>query len=459
MLGEGTLSSAFVPVFTDLTNGNKEKDAWKLLNQVLTRLFFFVGSFSLLVILISFLVGQFFFYENEKWMLGSSLNSLTFGYGVFICSSAIVVGALNVKGRFFEGAVSPIILNLCLIFALLAGGYVFSFSQYKVSLLLAGSVLLAAMVQLSLPWQNLKRMGWQWNWDRGCTSELLTVQKLFWVGAMGAAVTQINVLVSRFLAYSLDDSGALSSLYISARLVELPLGVFAIAISTVLFPGLAKTSSSRNSAEFGNIFLRGIKTITWITLPAAFGLSVLSELVVRVLFEWNEFGSEEVRQAAMVLKLAAWSIPLYAYTSFLVKAYHAKKEMHVPFRAALISMLVNLLFSLILLIPFGIIGLVWANLISCFIQLVYLTARSSFWSLSKWFGGDKVNLIKCSIAGLILFLTLSKFESFAEITGNSKGDLILELTIKVVVGMVIYFLGLLALGVLRIDSFQKIISK
>ena len=459
MLGEGTLSSAFIPVFSELSNKRKIEKAWELLNQVLSRLFIYVGVFSLLVVIISWLIGGSSFLVEDKWVLGFQLNALTFGYGIFICSSAIVVGALNVFGRFFEGALSPILLNTCLILALLFSGSLFLKSPREASFILACSVLVAGFVQLFIPWVSLRNKGWHWRWDGSTSSHLLHVQKLFWIGAMGAAVTQLNILISRFLAYSLEDSGALSYLYISARLVELPLGVFAIAISTVLFPQLAKAASHKVSTEFKENLLKGLKTITWITLPAAIGLSVLSKLVIGVLFEWNEFSSAHVTQAASVLTWSAWSIPLYAYTNFIVKAFHARKEMNIPFRAALISLTVNLLFSLLLLIPFGIIGLVWANIISCCVQLLYLSWKSSFWSISDWLRGDKIDFLKCSLAGLFMYFIISKIEIWEMSETVSKSVLMMNLALNILAGVIIYFFGLCILGVLRIDSLRKIISK
>ena len=125
-----------------------------------------------------------------------------------------------------------------------------------------------------LPFLQLRLTdGWCWKFDLGRSEELDRIKKIFWVGA-GAAVVQINVLVSRFLAYSLDEQGGVSYLFLASRLIELPLGVFAIAISTVLFPELAKAATESSPKKFMDYFFRGFRMTLAVTLPAAVGLGL-----------------------------------------------------------------------------------------------------------------------------------------------------------------------------------------
>jgi len=276
MLGEGTLSSAFIPVFTETLRESKAK-ALDLLNQVTSRLFIFLGVITLIVSLFSYYASGLIWVGETKWANGLFLNSISFGYVVLICSSAIMVGALNSTGRFFEGAFSPILLNLCMISSMLLGKYFLRMEISDVAILLCFSVLIAGVLQLFLPWLKLKsEMGWRWQISMSDTKEMSQIKALFWVGALGAAVGQVNILISRFLAYSLEESGGLSYLFLSSRLVELPLGVFAIAISTVLFPEMAKTAGGVNRAKFWESVCTGLRLTAGITIPAAMGLAFLS---------------------------------------------------------------------------------------------------------------------------------------------------------------------------------------
>ena len=124
------------------------------------------------------------------------------------------------------------------------------------------------------------------------------MNQIFWIGALGAAVIQVNILVSRFLAFSLDENGSLAYLFLSARLIELPLGVFAISISTVMFPELSKASSSHNKTLFSNYLYRGFRVTSAIILPAALGLAILAGPILSVLFKWGLFGTEDVKIAS-----------------------------------------------------------------------------------------------------------------------------------------------------------------
>ena len=208
MLGEGTLSSAFIPVFTDVLKVKSKEKALFLLNQVTSRLFVFLGLASLVVCVVSYYVSGSAFLNQTKWVEGLFLNSISFGYVVLICGSAILVGALNSTGRFFEGAFSPVILNLFMIISMMAGKFIFGLELRELAMALCVSVLLAGVVQLLLPWLKLRSsLTWKFRLTLSASAEMEQIKSLFWVGALGAAVGQINILVSRFFAYSLDESG------------------------------------------------------------------------------------------------------------------------------------------------------------------------------------------------------------------------------------------------------------
>ena len=228
-------------LFLQRPSSLRQRKALDLLNQVISRLFVFLGGASVLICLISFFASNSGLLNQSKWTEGIFLNSILFGYVLFICASAILVGALNSTGKFFEGAFSPVILNLSMILAMITGKFMFGFSLPELVIFLCLAVLLAGVIQLLLPWIKLKEsLDWRWKINMSTSQEMEQIKSLFWVGALGAAVGQINILVSRFFAYSLEESGGLSYLFLSSRLVELPLGVFAIAITTVFFPEMAR---------------------------------------------------------------------------------------------------------------------------------------------------------------------------------------------------------------------------
>ena len=198
MLGEGTLSSAFIPVYASSLKTKSLQAAFDLLNKVLSRL-----AVALCFLVLFVCLGSFFFssfWAEPKWSIASYLNSLSFGYVALICCAAIMVGALNSHGRFAAGGISPILLNLSMIVTLLVFGVWKNLSLYEVAVYLSGAVVIGGLIQMFLPAIELRlKLKWVFKLDLGTSDALDKVNQIFWIGALGAAVTQVNILVSRFL--------------------------------------------------------------------------------------------------------------------------------------------------------------------------------------------------------------------------------------------------------------------
>lgn len=226
-------------------------------------------------------------------------------------------------------------------------------------------------------------MGWEWQVKISESDGINQIKSLFWVGAMGAAVGQVNILVSRFLAYSLDESGGLSYLFLSSRLVELPLGVFAIAISTVFFPEMSRAISSGENMRFKKSVLSGLIMTAGITIPAAAGLAILAEPILTALFQWKEFGAKNVSGAKEILVISSLGLPFYAISTFLVKVFHSQKNMRIPLNAAICSLIANIVLSLILISDYQAHGLAWANVLAAVMQTLYLALKLNVFPLRQ----------------------------------------------------------------------------
>ena len=214
MLGEGTLSSAFIPVYAEQLQGNGLHPAHRILNQVLSRLGLFLLLLSLVVSLTSLYLPTSLNLAG-KWLNGAYLNAIIFPYVLLICLSAILVGSLNTHRAFFAGAFSPVILNFCMIGSLILGKWWLDLDGMDLATCLCLGVLAGGLFQLAMPWLQLSKLkGWNWKPDFEGSEPLNQVKALFWVGAFGAAVAQVNVLVSRLLAYSLEDQSAVPYLFL-----------------------------------------------------------------------------------------------------------------------------------------------------------------------------------------------------------------------------------------------------
>lgn len=232
LLGEGALTSAMVPIFSDVLHRAGRSEAFAFFNQVLLRL---------LTILSALVVGGMVLFGSlarcglltDRWTLGAELAVLLLPYMIFICLAAIVSAGLNLLGRFAVAASTPMLLNLAMIGALVAGMWL-SDDQARIVYWLCGGVILGGLLQLLLPAWDLARQGWRPRVEQRASTEMSELWRLFLPGLMGAAILQVNILVSRLLAYSLDES-AVSVLYLASRLMELPLGIFTVAVATVFF--------------------------------------------------------------------------------------------------------------------------------------------------------------------------------------------------------------------------------
>lgn len=373
LLGEGSLMAAFVPTLTEELAENGREGAFGLLSQVF--------SWLLVVTTILALIGVGFFALipligglEERWYLSSRLAIFLFPYVIFVCLAAALAAALNVLHRFAIPALTAVWLNLTMIAALGGGGWLFSETEEKQVLLLCFGVLVGGFLQLAIPFFALMKEGWRPRFDWKVTPRVKEIWMLMVPGLAGTAIFQINVIVSRSLAFGVDESGV-AVLYLANRLMEFPLGIFTIAVATVIFPVLSQHAVRGDRENYAATFRQGLRMILLITVPAAAGISLLSEPILKLLFEYGAFGAGATALTVPVVALFAWTLPLYSIATFATRGFHSMKNTSTPVRIAGISFVINLGCSLALMKPFGIFGLALANLISILFQSVALQIR------------------------------------------------------------------------------------
>ena len=361
LLGEGALTSAVVPLFSETLEAEGRTGAFRFLNQVLLRLLltllFFVGIGMCALVWLS----------NSSWMpkqwsLGANLAVWLLPYMLFICLSAIICAGLNLLGRFAAASSTPIVLNLAMISALSAGLWHDAEASRIVYWLCVG-VLIGGVFQLLLPCIDLVRQGWRPRLAPHSSTIMTELWKLFLPGLMGAAILQTNILVSRLLAFTLDES-AVSVLYLASRLMELPLGVFTISVTTVFFPLLAKALSEGDDRAFCSSFLQGLSLIIGISLPAAVGLCVFGGPIIECLFRWGAFKETDASSTVPLLAIYGFGLPFYSVATFVTRGLHATKDMRTPVRIAGYCLIINLLFGIILMQFFGAEGLATATVLA-----------------------------------------------------------------------------------------------
>ena len=376
LLGEGALTSALVPVFSEEVERHGRKAGFGLLNKLLSRVALVL--LGLLLVGVGLLVGaQSFVQLSPRWLQAAHLGVILMPYMPLVCGAAVLGGTLNVLGRFAVTAFSPVWLNLTMIAvlgALIYGWDVRYGSEDLGIYVLCGGVLAGGVLQAGTAAGALLFQGWRPCFDWRKAEGLSEIQDLWIPGLAGAAVLQVNVLVSRLLAFSLNE-GAVAFLYLANRLMELPLGVFTLAVVTVAFPNLARLAARGDERGFTEAFYRGLQWILAVSVPAALGLLLLGRPIVGFLFEWGRFEVDDVATARSVVGVFALGLPFYSLATLATRGLHALKAMWTVALGSGLSFGVNLGMSLVLMRMWEMEGLALANVLAAGVHSIWLYGR------------------------------------------------------------------------------------
>ena len=330
LFGEGSLTMAFVPVFTRLREEDGEPEAHAFARSTLFWLVCILGVLSLgagvLARPIVLLVAPGFADDPELMATTAELVRICFPYILFISGVALCMGILNASGRFLAPALAPCALNVVLIAAALTGVAM----GWSVPHCLAWGVLAAGLLQWLMQQSSLKASGFSWRgpWSPrhpgvGRTARLMLPT------VFGAAVYQINIILGTVFA-SFLASGSISYLYYADRLVQFPLGVFGVAVSTAALPSLSALAAKNQMDDFTETLSAGLRLTLFISLPAAAGLIALAEPVVGLLFGRGAFGHGAISATAWALVGYGVGLPAFAVVRPLVSAYYALGDTRTP---------------------------------------------------------------------------------------------------------------------------------
>lgn len=381
LLGEGSLTAAFLPTLQAELHQRGQPGAHALLNKVVSWLLIVTGVLVVLAMLcagrlvtvgigISAHLGWFAL-EADKWRLVADLTVILFPYLAFICVAAVFNATLNVMDRFMEPALSPIWLNLCMILTLGGAGLHWAKTPLGAIHWLCAGVLLGGFLQMAVPAGVLIKGGWRPRFDLGLSPPVREIAILMIPGFFGSAIYQVNIYVSNLLAYQINDSAA-TLLFYANRLMELPIGVFAIAISTVVYPLLARHAVENRLEAMGADYRKGVRLVLMINVPAAAGLALLCQPIVRLLFRHGNFTGGDAHTMALLLALFVIGMPFFSVNNLTIRAFYSIKDTATPVKVALIDFTVNLVLSLVLMHWLGAAGLVLASTTAIIVQAVLL---------------------------------------------------------------------------------------
>ncbi len=425
LFGEGALSAAFIPVFTEYLETKGKKEAWELVNVTGTLLFIILGSLVVLAE-ISFSVIPTAFSLNQKWELVLSLLIITFPYVLFICMVALAMAVLNSLKHFLIPALAPVTLNICWIMGVLLLTPVCGNTLDKKIFGLAIAILIGGMIQLAMQLPVLKKEGITFKPSLYFSHPgLKRILALMLPIIFGLAVVQINVLMDSFIAIAFAkppggaesfsiagiairyplESGAASVLYYADRLIQFPLGVFGIAMATAVFPFFSTYAARKEWTNFTDTFNQAVRVVLFIGIPASAGLILLRRPLVELFYERNAFTAESTFRTTAVILFYSLGVWAYSASHVIIRAFYSIQDTKTPVKVGAGMVGLNLILNLTLIWFLREGGLALATAISATIQILIL-----FVLLRKKLNitGHKhviTSAIKTFIATLLMYLT------------------------------------------------------
>ena len=388
LFAEGSLTISFIPVFTEYLYKCDREEAFRLARSAWWLLAITLAAVTVLGLVLSPLIIRIiapgFSPSPGKFELTVLLTRIMFPYIFFIGLVALSMGILNTLGHFAAPALAPVLLNLAMIGSVL----ILSPHMEKPSVGLAIGVIIGGVLQLGLQIPFMIRKGF-YLFVRSPLyhAAVKRIALLMTPAVFGAAVYQINIFVGTLLA-SLLPEGSVSYLYYADRLVQFPLGVFAIALATAVLPSLSRQAAVSDMEGLRASFSYALKLVFFVTIPAMTGLIILREPIVRLLFQRGAFDPAATRLTAEALLYYALGLWAFSGVRIVVATFYALQDTKTPVRLAVIALLVNVVLSILLMGPMRHGGLALAASLASGVNLILLIR-----ALKKrlgWIGADDI---------------------------------------------------------------------
>lgn len=452
IFGEGAFSQAFVPVFATYDQPGVARSSAEdarafadAMASTMALVLLGVSVFGVLAAPILILIlAPGFWQQPAEYHIAVTLLRITFPYLFFISLVAMAGGMLNTRGRFAAAAFTPVLLNVALI---VAAGVVAPHTAQPV-VTVAWGVFVGGFLQLlfQVPFLYRQKLLPRLR----CSFGHAGVRRVFTLmvpGLFGASIAQINLIVDTALA-SFLPTGSIAWLYYANRLLEFPLGVFGIALGTVILPHLSAKHARASAAEFGQTLDWALRWVVVIALPAAVALMVLAAPLVVTLFQYGAFTPFDAQMTQYALIAFAVGLPAFIAIKVLAPGYYARQDTKTPVRVGVIALLANIVFNAILIWPLAHVGLALATALSGVLNagLLYRGLRktgiyvpSGDWRRLWWQVG-----IATAAMGLALLPASLETVFFVAASGLMR---VLVLGGWIAVGLAVYGTVMLAMGV------------
>ncbi len=456
--GEGALTEGFVPLFNEKLQNEGKKDAFLFLSQITSVLVLALTAICAIGVGVAFLLRPLF--PSELAALTLRLLPLLLPYLIFICLAGFFAGVLNSFDHFSVPAFAPMLLNLALIAATIFLCPRLEDIGVNAAYGLAAGVLVAGLLQVLVLLPVLRRFGFRFAFAPSLRSSGVRELLVLVIPSMAAAgIYQINVLCDRLVAGWIG-AGAVTSLYYSERLVYLPIGVFAVALTSACLPVMSKAFAEDKHDEMVDALLYSTRHILFLSLPCVLGLMLLGRQAIDLVYRGGEFDRDSLHATLGALLYYAPGIPAFAAVKIIRSGFFSRKNTRTPMKVSLFCLVLNIGLNLSLMIPLQQRGIALATTISAYVNCLLLLVllyrelkpdrahvRSFLLSLAK----QAAALLG---AGLAMYFTRFDFATIDGTWGNA-----MRLLVPGAIGALTYFILSIALACPELRELASILKR
>lgn len=461
LFAEGAFNAAFVPLFAKEIEANGVDGAKRFSEEVFGVLFTVLLLITIVMelsmpLLVQWVIAPGFSDDPVKYSLTVRLAAVMFPYLMCMSLTAMLSGMLNSLHHFFAAAIAPVFLNILMIGALLWALYSGA-DPAMTAWYLSWSVLAAGVLQMAVVYAGVRHAGISLSFKfPRFTPNVKRLLVLAVPAAVTGGITQINQLIGQAIASGKE--GAIAALQYADRIYQLPLGVVGVAVGVVLLPELARALKAGHMKEAGNIQNRSMEFVLFLTLPAAAALWVLSDEIIRVLYERGAFTQENTTVVAAILAIYGIGLPGFVMIKALQPGFYAREDTRTPMRFTGISVVINSALAISLFPILAERGIAiaeaaagWINTVLLFITLLRRGHLTWEWALFT-------RTLRLMIAAAIMAVMLVYLSDYWSAWLAPDASLLHQLTALgglVAIAMVVYFSIAFAIGGADIGMLRR----
>jgi putative peptidoglycan lipid II flippase len=467
LFAEGALSTAFITTFSQKIATEGDESAWRLANKVATLTAIFMSAVTLLGIVFApqlVEVMTWWSWSPEKTELTILLTRVMWPFILLVSLAALAMGMLNAKNVFGAPAMASSFFNLGSIIGGVALGWWFDPHFGARSLIgLSVGTLIGGLWQLTAQFPSLRRVGFKFNPDfKWRDSGVRTILILMGPAVIAASAVQVNVLINSGFAARLGD-GPVSWLNIAFRLMQLPLGIFGVAVATVTLPLVSRSAAVGNTNEFRGALAHALRLVMLLTIPAAIGLIILAEPIIALIYQHGRFTATATARTSEALRFYAIGLVGYSAVKVLAPAFYAINKRHLPMVVSLLSILVNFVLNwfLTLHLGWGHQGLALSTSVVAITNFLCLFFMMRRYADGMETGAMLTTIAKLAVAGAVLagICFAAQFLFFATGAPIAIAVRLIEMLVTIAIGAAAFFGVAYLLRVTEVHDVAELVRR